>query len=188
MVVIVQLTISQVISNPCPCSHSMLSFAFEMLVYSVCSAGQYQTTNATSTSDRVCAACPAGHHCAGGVFPPLPCGGPSKYAAPSQASCATVDVGYYTLPLNSTLATSQLPCPVGSSCVNGLLRACPSNFFQNLPQQPACSPCQVCASGQVTLVSCSNSSDTVCIGKIRSTFPLTAYSCVVAVYIALSMP
>ena len=134
-------------------------------IYSVCSAGTYETTSPTATNDRVCTACPAGYLCSGAIQPQA-CGSSSSYSSGGASSCTQVTAGYYTTPTNAsaTTRTGQSICPAGSSCNSGNATVCAAGKYQALPGQTSCQSCSSCATGLNMTVSCNLTADIVCKG------------------------
>ena len=92
--------------------------------HSLCTAGDYVTQAPTSTSDRGCAPCPAGHQCSAGGAPEA-CPAPDTYAAARSTECSPVPSGFYSLPETGP-RTQVVICPPGFYCSGAVKEPCPS--------------------------------------------------------------
>eukprot|EP00049_Salpingoeca_infusionum_P023736 m.13631 g.13631 ORF g.13631 m.13631 type:complete len:4451 (+) comp5977_c0_seq1:73-13425(+) len=106
--------------------------------FSTCSAGKYQTTAPTLTSDRSCSNCPAG------TYQPqtntaTSCNGCSSVTYQNQvgqASCKSCSTGYYR-----SSATAQTRCQAGYKCSNCQRTACSAGTYQASTGQTSCIAC-----------------------------------------------
>ncbi len=135
------------------------------LAWTVCNAGSYASTEATSTSDRTCSKCAPGYYCSGGNRLAQPCGNGTLFSKGGQYMCTVVTNGYYSAPLNVSMfaRTNQLPCEAGFFCVNGARTACPLNTWSNA-RQDACITCSTCSAGSEIIANCTASTNVVCLG------------------------
>lgn len=153
-----------------PSSSSLLESLVPTTGYSTCLSGKYVAAAGTGTTDVVCSPCPAGSYCTGGSASPLPCGSVTRFSTGGNSSCALVDVGFYTLPVNGTNTTNQTgqtACAIGAYCSGGIMKTCTAGTFQNLTQQSSCRSCSTCKSGLNVTAVCSSTNDTACKGGWR---------------------
>lgn len=120
------------------------------LVVTVCSAGQYERTAPTSTSDRHCAACTTAASCGANQYLSGTCGGQSNTAcSPCHATCASCFGSSSTECLSCTpsLALHQgsclSSCPAGRYADSGgICRLCDSTCYTcNAAGSQSCTAC-----------------------------------------------
>ena len=96
-----------------------------------CRAGTYSSKKGrTSECSDLCS---AGYYCNEGSISPTEneCGNSTVYCPAGSSHPITVDIGYYTTPLNQSLSTrsSQSICERGSYCIDGLKYLCSSGHY-----------------------------------------------------------
>ena len=122
------------------------------LACSSCSAGTYETSACTTTSDTVCEPCPAGFACLEGVK--ASCTPSSSYQPdPSKSSCltcSTCPAGSYEASACTTTADSVCEsCRAGKFSNGGTssCTACPIGKYSDTPGSVGCKACEL---GSVT--------------------------------------
>ena len=136
------------------------------LTCSTCSAGTYETSACTTTSDTVCEPCLAGFACLEGLK--APCTATSTYQPdPSKSSCLTCSTcpagAYETSACTTTSDTVCEPCPAGFACLEGVKASCTAtSTYQPDPSKSSCLTCSTCATGRYMINACTSTSEIEC--------------------------
>lgn len=69
---------------------------------------------------------------------PYECGGSDRYCPPMATDPIAVSPGYYTVGINVTRRTGQVPCPAGTYCIGGEQFPCQSGRYQQEPASERC--------------------------------------------------
>ena len=146
----------------------MISFSHpvELVDYSTCQPGQYESISPTASNDRLCSTCPSGQACSGSAIT-VDCGSTSLFAAGGASTCTPVSTGYYSTPADGSTGqrTGQAICPAGNQCHDGVATACVSgSSYQTQTGQTSCIPCPTCATGLILTSVCTSTAATVCQG------------------------
>lgn len=131
--------------DPEPCSDGEWSSAGSKSC-SKCAVGRYGVginVNANCTGP-----CSAGYFCAEGSISPKSeaCSqnNPAVYCEEGATKPKTADDGYYTKGATFSTRTSQVACPAGYKCINGIMEACEEGTYQDSIAEAQCKTCDTC--------------------------------------------